>query len=258
MNKLLPPDFENDVENAVKLFWELRLDTKTNSQEGGRGAVIAGKNLDGFSQLIRKVTIYCGFPEESVIVNGKEKLAIPGYFRPTKIWDALVIFKGHLIAAFELKSQVGSFGNNFNNRSEESIGSAKDFWTAHRENAFALKNYIKENNNKSRKNHTINPPFLAYLIMLESCPASTSPVRVAEKHYRVFDKFQNSSYANRYKILCDRLILEGLYTSASLILSERTKGLAAGNYYSPSLSLSPKNMFAEFAAKLLVAKEIYG
>jgi len=38
-----------------------------------------------------------------------------------------------LIAAIEAKSQVGpSFGNNFNNRTEEAMGSALDLWTAFR------------------------------------------------------------------------------------------------------------------------------
>jgi hypothetical protein len=36
--------------------------------------------------------------------------------------------KGSLVATVEVKSQVGSFGNNFNNRVEEAIGSATDFW----------------------------------------------------------------------------------------------------------------------------------
>jgi hypothetical protein len=34
-------------------------------------------------------------------------LTLPGYFRLTKLWDLLVIYKGELIAAIELKSQVG-------------------------------------------------------------------------------------------------------------------------------------------------------
>jgi hypothetical protein len=61
-------------------------------------------------------------------------LTLPGFFRPTKLWDMLVIHEGKLIAAIELKSQVGpSFGNNFNNRTEEAIGNAHDLWTAYRE-----------------------------------------------------------------------------------------------------------------------------
>jgi len=64
-------------------------------------------------------------------------LTLPGFFRPTKRWDILVIHKEALIAAIELKSQAGpSFGNNFNNRVEEAIGTANDFWTAFRDGAF--------------------------------------------------------------------------------------------------------------------------
>ena len=49
----------------------------------------------------------------------------------------VVIYKGDLIAAVELKSHVGpSFGNNFNNRTEEAIGTGHDLWTAFREGAF--------------------------------------------------------------------------------------------------------------------------
>ena len=48
----------------------------------------------------------------------------------------LVIDRDQLIAALEFKSQVGpSFGNNFNNRTEEAIGTAHDLWTAYREGA---------------------------------------------------------------------------------------------------------------------------
>lgn len=57
-----------------------------------------------------------------------------------------------MIAAVEFKSQVGpSFGNNFNNRSEEAIGSAHDIWTAFREGAFGA---------QSR-------PFIGWLILVE-------------------------------------------------------------------------------------------
>lgn len=48
----------------------------------------------------------------------------------------LVLLVGRPIAAIELKSLLGSFGNNFNNRSEEAIGTAHDLWTACRESAF--------------------------------------------------------------------------------------------------------------------------
>jgi len=61
-------------------------------------------------------------------------LELPGYYRSEKKWDLIALSGGELVAAMEFKSQVGpSFGNNFNNRCEEAIGSATDFWVAFRE-----------------------------------------------------------------------------------------------------------------------------
>jgi len=55
-------------------------------------------------------------------------LTLPGYYRRTKNWDLIVTHCGLLVAAVEFKSQLGSFGNNFNNRSEEAIGNVADIW----------------------------------------------------------------------------------------------------------------------------------
>jgi len=91
----------------------------------------------------------------------KKAVELPGFFRPTKEWDLLVVRGRTLIAAIEAKSQVGpSFGNNFNNRTEEAIGSALDLWTAFREKA-----YLES-----------PQPFLGYFFMLEDCDASNRPV----------------------------------------------------------------------------------
>jgi hypothetical protein len=109
------------VKRAVKHFWENR-QTKN---------VRAGETLDEFSSLIRDLLIKAGIPSDSIFRKTKEEL--PGFFRPTKRWDLVVVLDGQLFAALELKSQVGSFGNNFNNRTEEAVGSATDLWAAYRE-----------------------------------------------------------------------------------------------------------------------------
>jgi hypothetical protein len=71
------------------------------------------------------------------VTISKHETVLPGYFRPAKEWDLLVISKNNLIASIEIKSQVGpSFGNNFNNRVEEALGNACDIWTAYREGIF--------------------------------------------------------------------------------------------------------------------------
>lgn len=254
MSKLLPDNFDALVASAVKQFWISRT-SSIASQEGSRGSVIGGKNLDGFAALIKIVAAHCGMNDECIIA-GKRNLTIPGYFRPSKMWDSIVIYKGRLIAAFELKSQVGSFGNNFNNRTEESIGSAKDFWTAYREKAFDLSNYSKTASYSS-DSADAKPPFLGYLMLLEDSPASTAPVKVEEEHFKVFPEFKNTSYTKRYQLLCEKLVLEGLYSSASLILSNKESGKKIGSFFSPTETLSPKSLFADFAGRLLSAIETY-
>ncbi len=253
MNRLLPPDFDERVRDSIVKFWSGRLVSASSLQEGGRGSVIGGKNLDGFAELIRHIGLFCGISDNDIVVAGKSRMTIPGYFRPTKMWDSIVMYKGRLVAAFELKSQVGpSFGNNFNNRSEESIGSATDFWTAHRENAFVRPDRSQEFDPSDSK-----PPFLGYLMLLEDCARSTTGVRVDEAHFNIFPEFVNSSYAKRYELLIERLVAEKLYTSGCLILSERIHGANDGSFSYPKDSLSPRSLFADYAAALLAARETY-
>ncbi len=95
--------------------------------QGERAGVTAGKNMDGLIALVQDV----------IRANG-------------------------LTDVHMMKSQVGpSFGNNFNNRKEEAIGTAVDIWTAFREGAFG----------------EAPRPFVAWLMLVEDAPQSRSPVR---------------------------------------------------------------------------------
>ncbi len=140
------------------------------------------------------------------IHRNRALIVLPGYFRPTKLWDLLIIHQGHLVAAIEFKSQVYSFGNNFNNRAEEAIGMAHDLWTAYREKVFGEQ----------------PRPFVGWLMLVEDAPASRTPVRDKSPHFPVFPEFQGVSYLKRYDILCQRLILEQPYTTTSVIASPRS------------------------------------
>jgi hypothetical protein len=257
MNKLLPPNFNELVTDAVKQFWTGRISTTITSQAGGRGSVIAGKNLNAFANLILAVGKHSGFKDQEIIVASKGKQVIPGYFRATKEWDALVVYKGRLIAAFELKSQVGSFGNNINNRSEEVLGSATDFWTAHREKGFDVP-FIQRAEPTLFETIDTKPPFLGFLMLLEDCAASSGrDVKVKQPHFAVRPEFLKASYARRYEILLERMVAEQLYSSTCLLLSDRKKGAKKGDHSFPKDTLSPRSFFADFAGKLLAAKETY-
>ena len=135
-------DYDRKARDAVMAFWGNREKARQKQIEAGtvdqgeRAGVTGGKNMDGFIALVIDLVRANGLSNAS-IHQQRALLTLPGFFRPTKLWDLLVIDKGRLIAAVELKSQVGpSFGNNFNNRTEEAIGTAHDLWTAYREGAF--------------------------------------------------------------------------------------------------------------------------
>ncbi len=134
-------DLDARVRAAVGLFWSTRdrqtkaQKTRGGSDQGARGAVTGGAQMTGFVELIGQLVAKAGIPDAAIYTRGR--LELPGFFRATKNWDMLVVADGTLLAVTEAKSQVGSFGNNFNNRTEEAIGSAIDLWTAYREGAFA-------------------------------------------------------------------------------------------------------------------------
>lgn len=229
-------DLEAQLRSAVAFFWTMRAAQEKRQgaatgdrDRGGRAAVTSGGHCGAFVQLVRDLIVGSGVPEANVY-TARRTTDLPGYFRPTKDWDLLAVADGRLLAVVELKSQVGSFGNNFNNRTEEAIGNATDLWTAFREGAFK---------NSPR-------PWLGYFMMLEDAPGSTRPVAVREQHFGVFKEFRDTSYADRYAIFCRRLVLERLYDAACLILSSRHTG-PDGDYREPDVQLS----FRSFAASLV-------
>ncbi|MEO8128580.1 MAG: PaeR7I family type II restriction endonuclease [Bryobacteraceae bacterium] len=212
-------DYETKARDAVMAFWGNREKARQKQIEAGtidqgeRAGVTSGKNMDGFIALVIDLVQANGLAHAS-IHRRRTLVTLPGYFRPTKLWDLLVLNEGRLIAAIELKSQVGpSFGNNFNNRTEEAIGTSHDLWTAYREGAFG----------KTPR------PFVAWMMLVEDAPRSRAPVRDLSPHFAVFPEFQGASYLKRYDILCQRLVKEQLYTTAALITSPRT-AVTTGEY----------------------------
>lgn len=188
------------IKAAIKSFWETKKKQLTASGDSSnRGAVVGGKQLDAFAELLKSIAIENGIPEECIYTS---QAYLPGFFRSSKNWDFLIIAPNKkLIAAVELKSQIGSYGNNFNNRTEEALGDAVDLWTAFRENQFPGQ----------------SAPWVGYLTVVGKDEGSTSPVRNNEPHYPVLPEFQDATYLDRYRILCQKLILERHYSMAALI-----------------------------------------
>lgn len=65
-------------------------------------------------------------------------------------------------------------------------------------------------------------PFVGWLVLVEDCERSRSPVRDSSPHFTVLDEYRGASYAERYNLLCQKLVREQLYTSATVLLSPRT------------------------------------
>jgi hypothetical protein len=235
----LNPEIEKRLQAAVKHFWSTR-ETQAQKQgsasgskdAGARSAVTGGAQMNGFINLVRDLLCESGLPKAHVYCE--KYVEIPGWYRPEKKWDLLVVADKKLLAGIEFKSQVGSFGNNYNNRTEEAIGSASDIWAAYREGAFKP---------SSR-------PWLGYLMLLEEAPGSLSAVRAREPHFRVFPEFKDASYAKRYEILLTKLVRERLYDSACFLMSNATDGLK-GRYKEPTQELGFQNFVESLMAKAI-------
>lgn len=239
------PHLESAVRKAVSHYW------KTLSAQGGKSAnrrkqVVGGKQMDEFCKLVEGTLHANGLPDASVFT--KEKRVLPGFFRATKDWDLIVVHRGHLVAAVEFKSQVGSFGNNFNNRTEEAIGNALDLKTAYRDGAFG----------RDRP-----APFLGWVMLVEDSPAARKTVKLTEPHFLAFPIFvateqpvgkkgkkptrrDGVSYMERYAILLRQLVLEGLYDSVALLVSPRGNA-ETGDYSEPAADMTIRKLLAGLA-----------
>ncbi len=200
-------NYEERLRQAVRFFWRGRRDAVKKQQatgkldQGNRGAVTGGKNLDAFRDMIVDVVRRHG-PAGCEVDRGKTMVVLPGFFRPTKQWDLLIVFQNRLLAAFELKSLCGpSFGNNANNRCEEAMGSGYDFRKAQSEGLFGRG----------------ASPFLGYFILVEDSLGSREPVSAKSPHFPTDMIFHSSSYQQRMKILCERMVEQQLYSCASVI-----------------------------------------
>ena len=241
-------DTDARLQAAVQSYWDARAKNKEKQVESGRidagtrGEVTGGTQMGALEVLVADILCEAGL--KRLDVRTRTALELPGYFRATKKWDLIVISEGQLVLAMEFKSQAGkSIGNNVNNRSEEAVGSAKDLWTAYREGRFGA-----------------GPPapFLGYLFLLEDRPSVKQPVANKEPYFKVDPVFRGPagsatnkgvikhkgvSYAERYELLCRRLVLERIYTASCFLMATNAKETVISQ---PAKDLR----FARFAAAL--------
>jgi hypothetical protein len=241
-------DIDERLRAAIQSYWNARAKNKEKQVESGkidagtRGEVTGGTQMGALEVLVADILCEAGL--KRLDVRTRTSLELPGYFRATKKWDLIVISDDQLVLAMEFKSQAGkSIGNNVNNRSEEAVGSAKDLWTAYREGRFGK---------------GAPTPFLGYLFLLEDRTNVKRPVMNKEPYFKVDPvfrgppdpsktggsvKYQGVTYAERYELLCRRLVLERIYNASCFMMATNTKSTVISQP-------APDLTFARFAAAL--------
>jgi len=212
------------------------------AQGGTRDANLHGKTMDEFARTIRDFLVERNVQPEHIFAGGhlaKTPSILPSYFRPSKNWDLIVVANSRfhpadgdcgdpvLFAAIEFKSQDKSIGNNQNNRLEESLGNALDFWTSYEHAGFVR----------------LQPrPWLGYLFVGNYLPDSDGkPVNVRQPHFLAMpsyrtdgsdenETFAGPSYAERYKIFMRQALGSRLYDAGAFLVTDETISKQAINH----------------------------
>jgi hypothetical protein len=254
MSSIGTPDFHLDsrLEQAVRSYWAVLQSQGENQgadsgqkDYGDRSKVTGGKQMDAFAELLKDALEHCGIQRSDMFCG--RSTSLPGFYRPTKDWDLVVVVEGNLLIALELKSLPTSFGNNSNNRVEEALGSAADLWKAYQKRTFG----------KSQR------PWLGYLMLICDEKASSSPIAVPEKHFAIRKEFRDTSYGKsartggkpmkvsvpylrRMELFCEKVKQEGLYDASCFLVTDHAKG-PSGFYREPAEGLA----FREFVGSMM-------
>src|SRR5581483_804510 len=84
-------------EAAVRSYWTVRARQQRAAdrpEAGGRSAVTGGAQMDGLAELVEQYFIDAGFHPDSI--GRGTSVELPGYFRPEKKWDLVVIHEQSL------------------------------------------------------------------------------------------------------------------------------------------------------------------
>lgn len=222
------PDYSDEFALAVKDYWQVKASQKAASSSDGKSKdVRAGKHMDAFEQLVRKVVSDAGLQLDP---QPKTKIYLPGYYRETKSWDVVMQYKGHVLAIVEAKSQGSSLANNFNNRVEEAIGQAADIWKAH-ERGFLVSGMR---------------PWVGYVMIVNEDAKTTEPKHLAKGKtiptgMRIDERFDGMSIAERYAEAFGRLDQERMLDATCVAITRDEE-----SYSYPNEWLS----FNGFAAQL--------
>jgi type II restriction enzyme len=216
---------KKDHRKEVLALWKLRSKAEQKARKGGntdpglRAGVTSGRHLDPLSELVRSIFIDAGIPAENVHCGSKD-LEIPGFYRPQKKWDVVVVHNGVLVAAVEFKSILGSYGNNMNNRTEESLGNAIDLLEAAEQGLIGTR-----------------PPWLGFVFFMQDDERSRKGGKnIKQPHFTIDPAFAGATYQGRAAIWLRRLLMKRLYNAAWYALVDPAQGVEGVREPDPDLS----------------------
>jgi hypothetical protein len=198
-----------DLQTAIADYWAAKekqretAEAISSTAEGTAKAVRGGGHFNPVANLLARFFTDAGYPVESIAATGNRTI-LPGYFRPNKAWDLVVVHKEVLVAAIELKALgAPSYGNNYNNRVEEALGNSMDLSQA---NLSRLAGREK--------------PWLGYFFLMEDTVRSRLP-RSARQNPALpgASEWNGLSHEERFAVTGRRLMDEGLYDAVCYLTS---------------------------------------
>lgn len=186
-------DYKTKTRTAVKRLW--------NGGKAGARKKFPGA-MAGFTDLVVDIVCANGLTRAHVLQHDRQ-VSLPGHFSATQLWDIVVVNEGRLIAAVKFDYLPGaSLSACASCDCDKVLGRAMELQAAYRRGVFG----------ETRK------PFVGYLMLLEDAPASRRPATDASPNFPLSPEFRRASYAERYNILCRKLMADNLYTVAAVIL----------------------------------------
>lgn len=178
--------------------------------------VRSGNTMKAFEKLIVQLLTENGVAMQDIKIG--TSAVVPGYFRGAKNWDVLIKKSTDtgdvLIGLIEFKSLKGASGKNINNRSEEAIGSAYDFYKANEHLGITSYNEDK-----------FVSPFLGYVFLVGADVKNADGKNIKSPWFDIDPVFKHSddnpmSYLKRFELLSYRLKVGGLYSETSLLVEQ--------------------------------------
>jgi restriction endonuclease XhoI-like protein len=196
-----------DLDVAIAAYWATKEKQRAAAEairskaEGTAKAVRGGKQFNPVVNLIARFFLDAGYPVKSIAASGRG-VVLPGYFRPNKKWDLVVVHEEVLVAAIELKSLGNpSFGKNYNNRIEEALGNAIDLDQAYQAGLAGREK-----------------PWLGYFFLMDDAEKSRCECHPRENpNLKIAPEWAGLSYQERFAIAGKRLIDEGLYDAVCYV-----------------------------------------